>query len=83
VAKGLRPIKIDLVKPNTLLRARSVKLGNGRGEVEVLGKSVPGLAPGKHPLFGGIQRLQVVGLQSRSWNKAGDQTASKSRLRLA
>ncbi|MFI5176329.1 MAG: hypothetical protein ACHQKY_15820 [Terriglobia bacterium] len=47
---------------NEILHTRFVKLGNGNGTVEILRHSALTEAAGAHPLFNGIRRLIVTGL---------------------
>jgi hypothetical protein len=45
-----------------VLHTRWLKLGNGSGAIEVLGRSGLTEAAGAHPLFNGVRKLIVTGL---------------------
>jgi hypothetical protein len=45
-----------------VLHKRWLKLGNGSGAVEVLGRSASTETAGAHPLFSGVRQLIVTGL---------------------
>ena len=45
-----------------VLHTRWIKLGNGSGAIEVLGRAALTEAAGPHPLFTGVRRLVVTGL---------------------
>jgi hypothetical protein len=56
------PWNVLVLDDKAVLHTRMVKLGNGEGTIEVLGRSALTEAAGEHPLFNGVRRLVVTGL---------------------
>ncbi|MCZ6598211.1 MAG: hypothetical protein O7B99_11280, partial [Planctomycetota bacterium] len=61
-AHGFDPINVDLVADGEVLHGRWVVLGNDEGTVKVLDRPALTLAAGKHPLFEGVSKLVVTGI---------------------
>lgn len=59
------PLNVQTVGPGEVLHTRWIKLGNGAGMVEVLGRSALTVAAGTHPLFNGVRTLNIGGLASQ------------------
>jgi hypothetical protein len=62
--QGFDPLNVQVVTPGEVLHSRFVKLGNGAGTIQVLGRASLTDAAGSHPLFNGVRRLTVTGLSS-------------------
>ena len=62
--QGFDPLNVQVVTPGEVLHTRFVKLGNGAGTIQVLGRASLTEAAGAHPLFNGVKRLTVTGLSS-------------------
>lgn len=60
--QGFDPMNVVLVTPGEILHRRFVKLGAEAGTVEVLDRESLTRAAGEHPLFNGVNDLQVTGL---------------------
>jgi hypothetical protein len=56
------PWNVLVLDDKAVLHTRMLKLGNGAGAIEVLGRSALTEAAGEHPLFNGIRQLVVTGL---------------------
>lgn len=72
--QGFDPLNVEQVALGRLLHSRFVKLGNEQGELEVLGKLSLSDGAGKHPLFEGVKRLEVVGLEKPKIANEGART---------
>jgi len=62
--QGFDPLNVQVVTPGEVLHNRFVKLGNGAGSIQVLGRASLTEASGTHPLFSGVKQLTVTGLSS-------------------
>lgn len=60
--QGFDPMNVQALTPGEVLHGRWLKLGNGAGSIEVFGPALTAAA-GVHPLFTGVARLVVTGLQ--------------------
>lgn len=60
--QGFDPLNVQPVARGEVLHTRFIKLGNGAGVVEVLGRAALTEAAGAHPLFNGVRTLTVTGL---------------------
>ncbi len=60
------PLNVARLDSSTVLHTRWIKLGNGKGSIEVLGRPALTEAAGAHPLFQGVRRVIVTGLASPS-----------------
>jgi hypothetical protein len=60
--QGFDPWNVRVLDGKTVLHTRLLKLGNGEGTVEVLGRSALTESAGEHPLFNGVRRMVVTGL---------------------
>ena len=60
--QGFDPLNVRRVGAGALLHTRFLKLGNQSGTVEVLGHTSLSEAAGAHPLFKGVRRLVIGGL---------------------
>ena len=56
------PWNVLILSGQEVLHTRWLKLGNGAGAIEVLGRSALTEAAGAHPLFNGVRQLTVTGL---------------------
>ncbi len=56
------PWNVVILGDKEVLHTRWLKLGNGSGAIEVLGRSGLTEAAGAHPLFNGVRKLIVTGL---------------------
>jgi hypothetical protein len=56
------PWNVLILGDKEVLHTRWLKLGNGSGAVEILGRSALTEAAGAHPLFNGVRQLIVTGL---------------------
>jgi hypothetical protein len=61
--KGFDPMNVRRVEDG-LLHTRYIELGNEAGSVQVLGDTVMTQGLGPHPLFNGVKRLVLAGLES-------------------
>jgi hypothetical protein len=62
--QGFDPLNVSRVGASEILHARFLKLGNAAGSIEILSRGSLTEGSGSHPLFGGVRRLTVTGLQS-------------------
>jgi hypothetical protein len=60
--QGFDPWNVVILDNKEVLHTRWLKLGNGSGAVEVLGRLALTEAAGAHPLFNGVRQLIVTGL---------------------
>jgi hypothetical protein len=60
--QGFDPLNVTMLGKGEVLHTRWIKLGNGSGTCEVLGRPSLTEAAGEHPLFQGVRRLVVTGL---------------------
>jgi hypothetical protein len=60
--QGFDPLNVTVLGGNAVLHTRWVKLGNGAGTCEVLGRAARSEGAGDHPLFHGVRDLLVTGL---------------------
>lgn len=60
--QGFDPLNVTRIDGQRVLHTRFVKLGNEGGQVEVIGAASLSEGIGAHPLFNGLQRLQIAGL---------------------
>jgi hypothetical protein len=60
--QGFDPWNVVVLGDKEVLHTRWLKLGNGSGAVEVLGRSALTEAAGAHPLFNGVRQVIVTGL---------------------
>ena len=65
------PWNVLILDNKEVLHTRWLKLGNGSGEIEILGRSALTEASGSHPLFNGVRQLIVAGLAEPKVTKAG------------
>jgi hypothetical protein len=65
-AAGFDPLNVSRLTPTRVLHARYVKVTNGRGSLEVIGRDAITDAAGPHPLFAGIRSITLTGLESLS-----------------
>ncbi len=63
VPLGFDPLNVERLGPGEVLHSRWVKLGNSAGTLEVLDARAVSESAGKHPLFEGIRRVTVTGLE--------------------
>ena len=61
--KGFDPLNVRRVDGG-ILHTRFVKLGNDSGALEVMGSTALTEAAGPHPLFSGVRRLILAGLEA-------------------
>ncbi len=57
------PWNVRSLTPGRVLHTRYLKLGNDRGELEMLDQQGLTLAAGKHPLWDGVARFTIAGLK--------------------
>jgi hypothetical protein len=62
--QGFDPLNVSRVGASEILHTRFLKLGNGAGSIEILARGSLTEGAGQHPLFNGVRRLTVAGLQS-------------------
>jgi len=60
--QGFDPLNVSVLGAGNVLHTRWIKLGNGNGSCEVLGRPSLTEAAGEHPLFQGVRRFLVTGL---------------------
>lgn len=60
--QGFDPLNVQRVAPNEVLHTRYLKLGSGRGQIEIIGRSALTVAAGAHPLFNGVRSVTLTGL---------------------
>ncbi|NNE08777.1 MAG: hypothetical protein HKN20_09470 [Gemmatimonadetes bacterium] len=62
-SEGFDPLNIAVLEPGVVLHSRFVRLGNGRGSVEVFDWESLTVASGEsHPLFAGVREISITGL---------------------
>ncbi len=61
--QGFDPINVERVGKDQVLHTRFVTLGNDSGQIEVLNAKTLTLGAGAHPLFDGIDRMEVGDLE--------------------
>lgn len=62
--QGFDPLNVALLSSKEILHSRWLKLGNGADTFEVLGRAALTEGAGVHPLFSGVTRVTVTGLDS-------------------
>lgn len=62
--QGFDPLDVERVGPSEVLHTRFLKLGNDAGTLEVLDRAALTDAAGDHPLFNGVAKLLVTGLDA-------------------
>ena len=67
------PWNVLILSGKEVLHTRWLKLGNGAGVIEVLGRSALTEAAGAHPLFNGVRQLTVTGLADPQVSEADGQ----------
>jgi hypothetical protein len=70
--QGFDPLNVAVLAKGEVLHTRWIKLGNGSGALEVLGRPALTEAAGEHPLFQGVRRLLVTGIAEPSITEHGD-----------
>ncbi len=63
---GFDPLNVSRLTPKRVLHRRYVKVANGQGTLEVLGRDAITDAAGPHPLFAGIRSITLTGLEALS-----------------
>ena len=76
--QGFDPLNVERLDAARILHSRFVKLGNDAGTVEVLGKPAVTLAAGEHPLFQGLQRIEIAGMDKPALRVDGAQVSMSS-----
>ncbi len=61
--QGFDPINVERLSKAQVLHTRFVTLGNDLGQIEVLNARTLTQGMGEHPLFNGIDRMEVGGLE--------------------
>ncbi len=61
--QGFDPLNVERLEKAKILHTRFIKLGNDDGQIEVLNAKSLTQGAGAHPLFNGVDRLEVAGLQ--------------------
>jgi hypothetical protein len=69
--QGFDPWNVVILGDKEVLHTRWLKLGNGSGVVEVLGRLALTEAAGAHPLFNGVRQVIVTGLADPKVSQAG------------
>ena len=69
--QGFDPLNVRVVGKGDVLHTRWIKLGNGSGTCEVLGRASLTEAAGEHPLFQGVRRLVLAGLKKPAVGESG------------
>ena len=72
--QGFDPLNVEQIAPGRLLHTRFVKLGNEMGEMEVLGKASLSDGQGVHPLFQGVKKIEIGGLDKPKLTEQGPRT---------
>lgn len=62
--QGFDPLNLQVVAPGEVLHSRLLTLGNDRERIEVQGRSSLTMGAGEHPLFEGVRRLTITGLDA-------------------
>lgn len=62
--QGFDPLNVERLGPGEILHIRWLKLGNAAGSLEVLNARAVTESAGKHPLFDGVRRVTVTGLEA-------------------
>jgi hypothetical protein len=62
--QGFDPLNVMRVGASEVLHTRFLKLGNAAGSLEILSRVSLTEGAGSHPLFNGVRRLTVAGLQT-------------------
>ena len=73
-ASGFDPLNVLLLGPGDVLHGRYVGLGNDAAEIEVLDLPSRTRSGGGHPLFGGVQRFEVRGVENLEAKDDGETT---------
>lgn len=63
---GFDPINVTRLGPGAVLHSRMVKLSNDQADIQVIGRAVITEAAGEHPLFQGVRRITIAGLEDLS-----------------
>ena len=61
--QGFDPLNVERVGAGRVLHTRYLRLGNGAGQIEVLNAESLTQGAGEHPLFQGIRRVVLTGLE--------------------
>lgn len=61
--QGFDPLNVEVVAPGEVLHTRFLKVANGDGLIEVMGRPVLTVAAGAHPMFEGLRRITLTGLR--------------------
>ena len=75
--EGFDPLNVERVGPARVLHARFLRLGNGSGSLEALDTGTADVealtdGAGPHPLFNGVDRVEVGGLLEPDVREDGD-----------
>ncbi|MDQ3134195.1 MAG: hypothetical protein M3Q76_05205 [Acidobacteriota bacterium] len=62
--QGFDPLNVQRIGGAEVLHTRFLKLGNDAGAIEMLGRASLTEGAGRHPLFNGVRRLTVAGLNA-------------------
>ena len=69
--KGFDPLNVERIAATRVLHTRYVALGNDAGTMEVMEAEALTDGAGPHPLFGGIRRVVVTGLNQPEVSETG------------
>ena len=61
---GFDPLNVARVGGSDVLHRRYVQVGNARGQLEVIDRNSLTIGAGAHPLFNGVRRFVVTGLEA-------------------
>ncbi|MBS1261650.1 MAG: hypothetical protein MAG453_00979 [Calditrichaeota bacterium] len=61
-ATGFDPMNVTRLADNRLFHDRWLRLTNNRGRVEVMNQTVLTTPAGEHPIYHGVKRLEIAGL---------------------
>ena len=61
--QGFDPVNVERLDKDHILHSRFVTLGNDQGKIEVLNAESLTQGAGAHPLFNGVERVEVGGLE--------------------
>jgi hypothetical protein len=70
--QGFDPLNVRLLNDGAVLHSRWLRLGNGSGQIEVLDRAALSEPAGAHPLFMGVRRLSIAGLDAAPAVETGD-----------
>lgn len=77
--QGFDPLNVDRLGGADVLHGRYVKLGNGAGQLEALGTATITEGAGAHPLFDGVRRAVLTGLDEPDVHDAGGVVTIRAR----